>query len=474
MVASRIIGPVTKLATTHAMRQDSRKALPDRCVKPCTIGNMLTACGGSMRPANILSFCMMVVLIGLLPNPPSAAAGWEIITLDAGYSPSLAINPLNQNPYISYYGATAKDLKLAFPVSSAGDCGPGNTWSCNSIQYTNTVDFGLGSSIGFDSAGNWGISYLTNNSSGLGFHGTAPSGNFQYYKTIETSYSYFVTSFRYSASGVASFAYVAFDGISSYLRFAHYNPRGASTCGLANQWDCETVAKVDGHGLSSASLAYMNDLAVIAYRDSVYGRLYTAVRTGFGNGTCMSSQWECKIVDSNSQVSGTPSVGAYSTSKVGIAYYDFYNHYMMVADATTGVCGWTCIYVESVNAKQNDNAAIAIALLNGQYIVAYTDRTNSNNTVLKVAYPYSGRAGDRAANCNYDGIKKSFGWHCEVIDDGGGTKKVGQSISMGVTTAGAVYIAYSNDSDRTIKLAYQAAPVKPKPDLTPILMLLLD
>ncbi len=426
-----------------------------------------------MRPSIVLSFFMLATLIGLLANQPSAAAGWQTITLEAGQSPSLAINPIDQKPYISYYGATAKDLKLAFPVSSGGDCGPGNTWSCNSIRYTNTVDFGLSSSIGFNSAGEWGISYVENSpSGGLGFHGAAPIGNTQLYETVETGkyLAYFGTSFAYSAKGVASFAYVAFDGFHTYLRFAYYNPRSLGTCGLSNQWDCETVAKVDGTGLNAASLAYMNDLAMIVYRDSVNGRLYTAVRTGIGDGTCLSSNWTCLIVDKNSKVSGTPTIGIYSTSKVGVAYYDFSNHYMMVADSITGSCGWTCTYVENVNAQQNDHAGIAIALLDGKYIVAYTDRTKTNNTVLKVAYPDSGRA----ANCNYNALTKTFGWRCEVVDDGGGTKKVGQVISMSVTKAGVVYIAYSNDSDGTIKLAYSATSVKPKPDLTPILMLLLD
>jgi hypothetical protein len=402
-----------------------------------------------------------------------AATGWQIITLQAGQRPSLAINPLNQKPYISYYDAIAQDLKLAFPVSSAGDCGPANTWSCNSIRYPNTENFGDGSSIGFDSAGDWGISYLISSvPSGLGFYGTAPSGNFQFYKTVESAnfLAYFSTSFRYTASGVASFAYVAYGGANSYLRYAFYNPTGVSTCGLANHWDCETVAKVDIRGLNSVSLAYINNLAVIAYRDSALGRLYTAVRAGVGNGTCLSSLWQCKIVDSNSQVSGTPSIAIDSASRAAIAYYDYYTRYMVVADDAKGGCGWTCTYIENVNAQQSDNAAIAIAPFNGKYIVAYTDRTNSNNTVLKVAYPDT----SRAANCNYNATSKRYGWRCEVVDDGGGTKKVGQFLSMDVTTSGAVYIAYSDDSEGTIKLAYTGVPVKAKPDLTPILMLLLD
>ena len=46
-------------------------------------------------------------------------------------------------------------------------------------------------------------------------------------------------------------------------------------------------------------------------------------------------------------------------------------------------------------------------------------------------------------------------WRCEVVDNGGGSKNVGRFISMGVTTGGVVYIAYSNDTDHTLNLAYR-------------------
>jgi hypothetical protein len=428
-----------------------------------------------MHRRTILVTCLLVALTSLLLNRSSAAAsttspeaalnpsanllGWQKITIDSGpnvgQSLSLAIHPLTQKPYISYYDGNSQDLKLAFPVSSGGDCGPGNTWSCNSLKYTNTDNFGGFSSIDFNSAGNWGIGYASFYPiSSLSFHGTTNPGNTSLYSSVQnTAYiSYFGTSFRYNPDGLGGMAYLGYDGVHSkiFLNFASYHALTTSaTCGQPSHWDCEVIAQAATAGLSgSPSLVYWGRIPMIAYRDSQYGRLFYAARAGLGTGNCaFSNQWTCNEVDHNSTVAGGVSF-TFDQYHGAIAYYDSNTHYMIVATDAPGVCDWTCTYIEDVGAQTNGNHEIAIAVRNGKYLVAYTYRKSPSNTILKVAYP------DPNGNCGpIDAGKKT--WRCEVVDDGGGTKNVGNFISMGVTPSNVVYIAYSNDTDGTLKLAYQ-------------------
>ena len=422
-----------------------------------------------MRLRILVTLCVLVVLVQLplsgaavqaAPNPgaqslPIHGFGWEKITVDAGpgvgQSLSMALNPVTRNPYISYYDSSTTDLKLAFPVSSGGDCGPGNTWSCNSLKYTNTETFGGFSSIDFNGAGNWGISFVKSHPlSAVAFTGTPASGNTQFFSSVEgVNYlAYLGTSFRFTPGGTASFAYIGMDNaINFIINFASYNPASGGNCGMLNHWDCETIALGSAIGLSGyPSLGYWGSIPEIAYRDPV-GRPYFAVRIGGGLGDCpYSLNWLCLEVDHNSFAAGglayvsNPPQGA-------MAYYDGNTHYMVVAIGTTGICGWTCNYIEDVGAQQTDANGIAIAMRNGKYIVAYTSH-KSANTILKVAYQ------DPNGNCGpVVGLSRS--WRCEVVDDGGGIQSVGQFISMSVSSSGVVYIAYSNDTDKTLKLAYR-------------------
>ncbi len=265
--------------------------------------------------------------------------------------------------------------------------------------------------------------------------------------------AYTAASFRYAANGTASFAYLGFDGINFYLNYAYYNPASLGTCGMSNHWDCEKISKVSMAGLgASPSLTYSYNFPMIAYRDSVYGYLYNAGRIGSNLGNCpYSSNWQCNLVDKNTVVAGGVSLISNYPS-AGAAYYDAspLHPYLIVADGKSGNCGWTCMYIENVGAQSSDDAQTGIGLRSGKYIAAYTDRKNPNNTLLKVAYP------DPDGNCGPpDPVTTRRTWRCEVVDNGGGTKNVGRFLSMRVTSGGVVYIAYSNDTDHTLKLAYR-------------------
>jgi hypothetical protein len=423
-----------------------------------------------MRLPKILATGLLVILFtlplsssafGAVPfgrlNSPSAGR-WQIIDVETnqytGQTLSLAINPITQKPYISYGDGLAADLKLAFPVSSGGDCGPNNTWSCNSLHYANTENFGGFSSIDFDSLGNWGISYAHNSPAAfVGFTGTPASGNTQFWYSVEglKFATYSGTNFHYSPSGRASFAYSGMYLGHPFINFAQYGTTVTSTCGTVSLWNCEIISQLAPSAvLSTAGLAYVGGTPFIAYRDSAYNQLYLAARIGFG-GDCPNNKvaWVCKMVDQSAAVSGSISMVA-NGGNVAISYYDSNTHRMVVAESQNN---WSYHYLEDVGAQSNDNAGIAIGMLHGNYIVAYTDRKNQSNTILKVAYP------DPNGNCG-----PLSTWRCEVVDEGGGTINVGNYLSMAISAAGKVYIAYSNDSHGGVRLASLTMPA---PTATP-------
>ena len=135
-------------------------------------------------PLRLFGLLGLIVALGWLSFNASAWDGihtpdsltWQINIIDSagdvGFTTSLALQPGTDKPYISYYDSTNGDLKLAFPVSGGGDCGPGNTWSCNSLAFQNMTDFGVENSIDFNSLGQWGIAYSNFTDGNNAFRGT--------------------------------------------------------------------------------------------------------------------------------------------------------------------------------------------------------------------------------------------------------------------------------------------------------------
>jgi len=53
---------------------------------------------------------------------------------------SIAHHPISGRIYISYYDSVSKDLKLAYQVEMlTGNCGPNNSWQCETIDETGDV-----------------------------------------------------------------------------------------------------------------------------------------------------------------------------------------------------------------------------------------------------------------------------------------------------------------------------------------------
>ena len=93
-----------------------------------------------------------------VPRILPASAPWFFDTVDTdppndvGQHVSIAFHPVSGRPYISYYDASNQNLRMAKYVVTGGNCGPDNTWSCETVDETGNV--GMYSSIAIDPTDN--------------------------------------------------------------------------------------------------------------------------------------------------------------------------------------------------------------------------------------------------------------------------------------------------------------------------------
>ncbi len=221
--------------------------------------------------------------------------------LDVGYGTSLKLGGFDI-PAIAYWDGGNDHLRYAVYVTSGGNCGPSNKWSCVTIDST-----GSGGSGGYPSM------------------------------VLDKSYSA-----DYSLG--AQIAY--YNGVSHTLMYAsHVNSGGNCGAGSnsfgtgAGTWQCDVIDTVAStpKPLSSPGQYFSigadsSNVPYIAYYNATNGTLHLAHRLGIGAGNCgpifLFYTWTCGIIDVSGPYNGTDYVGAFpslafnSAGLLKIAYYD--------------------------------------------------------------------------------------------------------------------------------------------------------
>lgn len=404
-----------------------------------------------------------------------ALLSWQIdvidFTGDVGYMPSLALEPGTEDPYISYYDNTQGDLKLAFPVGEGGDCGPSNRWSCNSLSFQNITDFGLYSSLAFNSAGDWGIAYQNVENGTNEFRGLPATGGQElFFEPIENPgvILTLMNNMRYSQSDVSHVSYGLLDlnQGDAFIKHAQYVGQFGN-CG-EGQWDCETVVETTAVGLGIFnSLAVFQELPHIFYRD-INQHLSVAVKTFIGN--CgLANDWSCFALDPSVIVNGM--ISSYITDSgdfLGVAYIgNDALRYAYAVPEGQGNCGvlyseYECVYIDLVGSPpDNQFLATSLGVYNGQPIIAYTDVDDWAGAALKVAYPQAN------GNCGPLDGNQQHTWQCETVDGGLGRSSVGFYPSLQVDSDGRIHIAYYDDTSHNLKYALSDISIVPTPTVTP-------
>jgi hypothetical protein len=404
---------------------------------------------------------------------------------DVGAYASIAFDPGNGTPWISYYNRATTALRVAHYVGSGGNCGPADDWYCEIVDNTGSV--GTYSSI--DVHPDLGPYPLNTRRVGVAYYDAGNGAlKFAEYSCFPTCAWNIVTvqdaadymgapsygqyaSLKYNADGdplIAFYANSTVTMIDDGLNYA-YRVTSGGNCGVgsaAEKWQCDTVDSGDSVGqYASLDLSYLGT-AFIAYYDGGAGNLRYAYYAGNGGNCGTGNAWYCAAVDGTDADVGR-SASLHAPEEVGdvmkVAYYDA-SHGMLryaVAVGGGGNCGpfnvFQCDDVEAVGG--GPNKAISLAA-DGSHvpIIAYRDEAAPlGPSKLAIAQPaYS--LGLLYGNCGPGST-----WQCTTVDAGGDNQDEAAYVSIALDPDGLAMIAYSEREDifgtYDLKIAYQWAAI---------------
>ncbi len=444
----------------------------------------------------------------------SAATAWFVDWADKttsahlGYYPSIAYNPADGLPYISYYDSVNGNLLLDSPASG-GNCGPNNSWWCRVVDGDSSLSGKTNGDVGqFSSTAFWSgnIGLIPTWKMGISYHDasnhalkvavwteSAFGGSWKYTTIASTDNSAHsgndvgtYTSLKFTSSGTPYIAYYShiYDTFLSNYKGTLYLARDVASggnCGVGadlGKWQCDTIDFQTGTGMgqyASLGLGY-NNVPYMSYYDASGANLRYAHYAGPGAGNCYSGgDYDCLAIDLTGDVGISSSLTAprSSTDKPRIAYYDKTNGYLKYAFPTSSGanCGggaWFCGMVDSIGAGIISNVGISMALdENGSPIIAYENAAEDlAPSKLNIARP-AAAVDLLIGNCGALPPGYSFYyWQCDTVDNaayGSGYVNVAAYTSVAVSPSGLATIAYLETDDYNtttyLKIAYQRLQV---------------
>jgi hypothetical protein len=416
----------------------------------------------------------------VIPALTMAAPGvwnpsWYRVTVDnsssdVGRHSSIAINPTNNRPYVSYYDSANGKLKLAvYGLSSPPNCQ--NLWFCVNLEGDGTSQAGYDNSMVIDGSGNAWIAYTDPSLGQLTLLMVDPKG-VRYPVLIDDGMDqvkYPSVAMIGNEPKVANWVYCKVcDWSRLYLDNAQYH----------TYLDVETVkggsqpsqvgyfASLDYDSVSGkAMLGYRGDGNAIAPAPHT---LNYAVQTYpyVGADGCHSGDYQvdfgnCIVIDPVADTGNYVSFHARhsNTDWLQVAYFNSAKHTLKYARFTGGntFCGaggqmgWQCDEIETIGG----GGGVAMAVdAGGTPTIAYYDMDDYANGVLKAA-----RLVGSGGNC---GLGSAAGkWACDVVDRGSyvsGFHHVGLYPSIAIKPDGRAYISYYDVTAKTLQVADQQGP----------------
>jgi hypothetical protein len=361
----------------------------------------------------------------------TANAPWSNIEVDTpgnvGQYASVAIDPLSDTTYVSYYDASNKRLRLAMNKGfGSGNCGPNNSWLCTTVDSSG--DVGKYSSIAINPVSSEiGIAYYD-----------ATTGKLKYaYGEICATCSWSIdivdepilfptdskgqyASLKYNSTGKPYIAYY-FENTSGVdaLMVANGDVSGGN-CGYgsaAGKWQCDTIQTGEGVGQYASLALDGSGNRRIAYYDGVNGDLWYATSHSGTNCGPGGNTWLCYPVDSANDVGKHASLYMDNGNDFHIAYYDATTDELKYAVdvGSGGNCGvFGSAQCEAIDSMRTGSHPMGISMAEDSAyypIIAYQAVDGSLNVARPVAaLGLSGGGG----NC---GPENPFStWYCETID----------------------------------------------------------
>lgn len=246
-----------------------------------------------------------------------------------------------------------------------------------------------------------------------------------------------------------------YDEGNKNLMVAHRVGSGGN-CGPANDWYCETVDSAGDVGQNSSIDVYFNPAAHslrvgVAYQADK--ALKFAEYSCSSTGTCFRST----VTIDQGDAGGLPGYGRYTSVKYNVTGWPHIAYYVVRwvgdiqvselrfayrRDTSGGNCGagwWTC-YVVNNGSSEYVSMEMTYA---GSLLVPYIAYYNAGSGDLMLAR-YVGWGG--GSGCTH------ASWSCQTIDS---TGDVGQSVSLGLDSAGTPRLAYYDATNGKVKYAYR-------------------
>jgi hypothetical protein len=405
------------------------------------------------------------------PKGPSAEAGvgassaandlWFNVEVDTpgdiGQHTSMAIDQDTGDIWVSYYDVTNKDLRVARYVLRNGNCGPYDSWRCQTVDSAG--DVGQYSSIAVWQDKLMVAYYDATNRNLKLARSTDPLHWVWDIVTLDTALgdtpsTGLYTSTKYSDTGQEFIAYY-FDNPTNVdaLKVA-YHTYANGNCphpDVADTWRCDTIVSGEGVG-QHPSLEVVGGVGFdvhIAYHNGDTGELWYA--TTLCEETCNCGFWDgdmaCyPISGASADVGKYASLYVDSDNRFHIAYYDATNQelkYAVQLDGSVGNCGVLgSAQCDTIDSMQADYHPLGISIAedaSGYPIIAYQSDSGS----LNVARPLAALALPAGSgNCGPEDLFLT--WYCETIDPPGTwvPYRNGDFASIAVSPTGLATIAY--------------------------------
>jgi len=431
------------------------------------------------------SLILGTVSVNAAPQPTSIADElWVLAHVDwyedahVGAYASITHHPRTGRAYISYYDENATALKMAHEVTAGtGNCGPGNTWQCETVESGGSVGRYSSIAVTYVSLSPPILSYTK---IGISFY-NASSQRLKYDQCIlhladsvcawesynvddsddVTKFLGKYSSLAFDSEGVPHIAYnytwdrePQYDDISN-LKYASYVGSGSGNCIPGGSWDCGVVSlsyRSLEEGAQCSLDFNLNDVPVISFYAAESSSLMMAVGEP-GDGSICNSNWTCYRVDDRADVGRFSSLHAqkYIGDNTKIAYYDSTHLKVMFAEyvGSGGNCTsplFDCYAVDQTPALYPVNFdPISMDIdAQGYPIIAYMNSvTETSPDYIKVARPAAAYGLDHG-NCGdvREGDLWQY-WTCRTVDPPQSNINKGAFVSVDVGPSGLAAIAYS-------------------------------
>jgi hypothetical protein len=391
---------------------------------------------------------------------PAPNAPWfniEVDTLgDVGQHTSVSTRPDQGGTSViavSYYDATNKDLRVAHYVGSGGNCGPSNSWSCQTVESAG--DVGKYSSIAVDRFGIPVVVYHDATDDSLKLADVNHSWDEWWPRTIDKGLGGVASTGLYTSLAF-TLSWDEFPIVSYYfdnptnvdaLMVAYWVDSGGGNCGHGaweGWYQCDTIQVGEGVGQYTSLAVDEDEHMHIAYYDGGNGDLWyatsrTAANCGPGN------SWTCYPVAVSNDVGQYASMYVDSANRFHIAYYDATTDMLKYAVnvGSGGNCGVLgSAQCDEIDAMQTGYHPLGVSIAEdaaGYPIIAYQSEWGDLNVARPLAalgLPAGG------GNC---GPEIPFStWYCETIDPHGTriTYRNGDFASIALSSSGLATIAY--------------------------------